>query len=353
MKRLTSLFMILLLLFTPLVALATSDNVSENYYIVYDNENREIFARGSKVYVGDMYQSSEDFLYKIVRVDEAQMKAWAEFVSKVEFGDTTKNSSNDTVFSNNKDFTVGIYQTHTDESYIPGDGTESSKSKGGIVDVGKSLASELEKNGFKVIFSEDSHVPHDSGAYQRSRRTAMEMIKKGADVVVDVHRDAIPAKYYKANINGKEVSKVRFVVGRQNPNQQANKQFAQKLKQIADKKYPGLVKDIYFARGGYNQDLGPRVILVEIGSHKISKKDATEGASLFAGVLSDYLGGGNAVGNAGSTSSIMYLVIGAIVVFGIFLFINYGSWGSFKKNVIDETKKRYASALAKYRKKDK
>ncbi len=344
-----ALLLIFILLLLPRPTAATSEFLDGSYYIVYDNYENELFATGSTVVVGDMYQSADDFLYKVVRVDADEKKAWAEFLHKVEY-DQKESAIDGMLPVDASDVIVGIYQTHSSESYISGDGTESKKGKGGIVDVGQTLADELEKNGIKTIFSDDGHTPHDAGAYQRSRRTAMSLIKKGADILVDVHRDAIPAKYYSTNVDGDKVSKVRLVVGRQNPNQNANKEFAQKLKQIADDKYPGLIKDIYFARGGYNQDLGPRTILIEVGSHKVSKEQAKKGAELFAGVMGSYLGSNPNFKNTGSTRSIAFLVIGTLIVIGAFMFMNYGSWAGIKKNVIEPSRKRYASALASWRK---
>ena len=48
--------------------------------------------------------------------------------------------------------------------------------------------------------------------------------------ILDVHRDAVPADQYKADIDGEEVSKVRVVIGGRNQNSAANKEFAYKLK---------------------------------------------------------------------------------------------------------------------------
>jgi stage II sporulation protein P len=73
-----------------------------------------------------------------------------------------------------------MYLTHTDESYEPSDGT-SSKTKGaGILDVGNALKENLEKLGVQVVYDETSHLPHDAGAYRRSRQTARGASEKAA-----------------------------------------------------------------------------------------------------------------------------------------------------------------------------
>jgi stage II sporulation protein P len=65
-----------------------------------------------------------------------------------------------------------MYSTHTDESYEPTDGTSSKAKGGGILDVGNALKKNLEGLGIQVLYDETNHMPHDAGAYRRSRQTA-------------------------------------------------------------------------------------------------------------------------------------------------------------------------------------
>ena len=69
---------------------------------------------------------------------------------------------------------------------------------------------------------------------------------------------------------------IQLVVGRQNQNQAANQEFAEKLKAVADEKYPGLVKGIFAAKGNYNQDMMPTSILIEVSTHE-NEKEAAQG----------------------------------------------------------------------------
>ena len=50
---------------------------------------------------------------------------------------------------------------------------------------------------------------------------------------------------YETKVNGEYMSKVRIVIGKRNQNRKANEELAYKIKAIADKAYPGLIKDIY------------------------------------------------------------------------------------------------------------
>ena len=63
------------------------------------------------------------------------------------------------------------------------------------------------------------------------------------------------------------------------------------MKAVADKQYPGLVKDIFIGKGTYNQDLAPHAILLEFGTHTISKERVLNSADMMAKVVSNTLYG--------------------------------------------------------------
>ena len=188
---------------------------------------------------------------------------------------------------------VALYCTHSDESYVPTDGSSSIEKRGGIYDVAESLKKELEQLGITVRYSDENHFPHDAGAYRRSRNTAAALAEEGVDAIFDIHRDGIPdASQYESRVKGQEVTKVRLLVGRGNQNAEANKQFAAQIKAVADKLYPGLIKDIYLGKGSYNQDLMSQSVLLEFGTHVSDKEEAIESTGYMANVLSRTLYGG-------------------------------------------------------------
>ena len=95
------------------------------------------------------------------------------------------------------------------------------------------------------------------------------------------------------------MTKVRLLVGRSNQNAEANKQFAAQIKAVADRRYPGLVKDIYIGKGTYNQDLMSQAVLLEFGTHKSDKNQVLASTAYMADVLNRTLYGG-VTGAAGS-----------------------------------------------------
>lgn len=186
---------------------------------------------------------------------------------------------------------VAIYTTHTDESYVPSSGTESKEGGGDILDVASVLAQSLEEQGVHVLHSDNIHDPHDKNAYQRSRETAAQLLQGAPAIMIDVHRDGVPdPEYYEAELDGKNITQIRLVVGKQNENNEANLEFAEKMKAYYDSVKPGLIKSIYLAKGNYNQDMAPHSILLEIGTHTNTLEEAEAGAAEFASVLPDFLG---------------------------------------------------------------
>jgi len=231
--------------------------------------------------------------------------------------------------------TIGIYHTHNAESYVPTSGVES-KDRGDIMSVGKALAEALEKLGYKAIWSDNSHLPHDGEAYIRSRRTAMELMQYMPGTLIDVHRDATPPEVYETEIEGKPATKVRIVVGRQNENRELNLEYAKRIKAVADEKYPGIIEGIFNARGNYNQDLGPRMILLEFGSHTNPLELAEQAARFFAEIIPAAAGlAGEAAARSEAQQTepsawrtiIWILVITGAVIIG-YLAINKQSLGS-------------------------
>lgn len=235
---------------------------------------------------------------------------------------------------------VAVYNTHGAEAYVPNDGVESDPDGGGIITVAESLAQALEDQGVEVAQSTETHVPHDAGAYKRSRDTVQELLQEGVDATIDVHRDAIPAEEYLGEVEGQgEMVQIQLVVGRQNQNQGVIQQFAEDLKALADEKYPGLVKGIFSAQGNYNQDMTPNSILIEVGTHENDREAAQESVVLFADVLSTYLYGEGAAaqaadgGGRNAFTTILWLLAIVIVGGGIFLYVSAGSWPEMKRKL--------------------
>ena len=243
---------------------------------------------------------------------------------------------------------VAMYSTHSDESYEPSDGAASLEKDAGIFDVGEALQENLEALGISVEYSKDTFLPHDAGAYSRSRRTAEELLQGNPDMLIDIHRDGIPdPEEYETEVHGEEMSKVRLLVGRSNPNAAANREFAKELKAAADEMYPGLIKDIFIGKGNYNQELYPQSILLEFGTHTLEKEKAISATELMANVINEVVFGGSAKAEeaAGARSGagfsgLWWLIAVAVLGAGVYALVSTGKW-----RLIGEKFSRSASEL--------
>lgn len=339
MKKLL-IFLILLLLF-PCAALA------EDVYTLVDSGGNTLTSYCGDCDAGDEYISSDNQHYRVEKVDKDKLTATVTHLGSMDLPDVSwlEIVDNATPVSAVKRMIV-LYCTHSDESYIEGDGKESDEERGGIYDIAEEFSSHLEDCGATVELSKETHHPHDSGAYRRSRSTAVELLKQQPSAVFDLHRDGIPdPDEYAVTIGGEKMSKVRLLVGKSNQNKEANLDFAKHVKAVGDKLYPGLIKDIYIGKGTYNQDLAPRCLLLEFGTHTLSKERVMNSTGPMAEVAFRALFGG-VTGSAGASdvsgsrssqqekpsaesnegSSSIWWIIGALVLgLGVFAFLSSGS----------------------------
>ena len=344
------------------------EHQSGKTYSMVDADGKVIMRTARQVVVGDEYINSENNYYRVISVEGE--KAVAELVEKIVLADPPQEGwleRVDRLMRNaipvqqgkkGKNKKIAIYNSHGAESYIEGDGVESKDPGGGILDVGDSLANSLEKKGVEIVRSKEPHTPHDAGAYQRSRRTVEEALKEEPDALIDVHRDAVPEEEYLEEVKGEERVQIQLVVGRQNQNMATIREFAEGLKKQADKQYPGLVKGIFMARGNYNQDMSPRAILIEVGSHTNDKGQAQESVDLFADVVNTYFYGtaeGDQVaspapttpGGPGGTAlrSVLWVVLGLVAVVGVFLLISTGGFEQMKQKLGSFKNKEFSNTL--------
>lgn len=273
----------------------TPDHLSGTYTTIVDEQGNTLSMMARTTYVGDELYTSEGNSYRIHKVDgdraearflgvDPQIAAYIELYANQEAPVTTN-------LAEQKKGNVAVYHTHTDESYVPSDGTETIPFKGGIYQVGKAMVDKLKSKGVTVNYDQTAHDPHDNNAYVRSRRTAANLLKTGPTAIFDVHRDGVPdPNYYRAEIAGKDVARLRLVIGRGNPRMEANMDFAKRMMAAANDMHAKVVKEIFVGRGSYNQDLAATALLIEAGTHTNTKEEAERGVSLFTEAVPAVLG---------------------------------------------------------------
>lgn len=185
--------------------LAETERTDGSYFTLIGEKGQVLDCTALTVSVGDEYITPSNDRYKVTRI--VGNKAYCEYVGKEKMPEFNNNTVKSSVLSvltafNKKRPLVAIYHTHNDEAFVPSDGTESRRGGGGIIDVGETLRKKLEAMGVRVIHDTTSHEPHDANAYYRSRRTAVKLLKKGASLLVDVHRDSVPPDVYRTTVKG-------------------------------------------------------------------------------------------------------------------------------------------------------
>lgn len=327
------------------------------YYTIVDEKGNVLDKTARVVYVGDEIIVQDNKQYRVEKVEGdtaiaklviedalADYKDFAQEVFNLQVSQANAQTANKR---------IALYHTHSAESYVPTDGTDSIPANGGIFKVGEAIKSVLTEKGINVEYSQQPHEPRDSNAYRRSRRTALDLLKTGPAAIIDVHRDGVPdPDFYSTEVAGNKATSIRLVVGRQNQNMQANLDFAKQIKAGMDQIYPGLIKSIFMAKGNYNQDLSPRSMLIEVGTHTNDRYEAENGGKLFADGLPVVLGiaGPNPTTesttstNQGDWTSLWWILGISLIGGAAFLLLNSGSL----KGAADKLKRFTSTELTNF-----
>lgn len=312
---------------------------------IMDEDNRIITKVSRHVYKGDEIITAEGRRYRVQQVEgdtasahfieiDNKLLAYNDFYAKLEAPATA-------VVRNDR--SIGIYHTHSDESYLPSDGKDSIPFKGGILQVGDSYSSSLTRDGAQVHHNKTPHDPHDNNAYYRSRRTAAQLMKSNPTALFDIHRDGIEdPDFYRRNISNEDVAQMRLVIGRENPHMSANLDFARRMMAYANKMHWPIAKEIYIGKGNYNQDLMPTALLIEAGTYTNTKEEAMRGISLLADAVPVVLGiagptGPSATapvtGHKSSWIAVAWIVGITLLGGGIYLLVSAGGWNEAKNRL--------------------
>jgi len=192
---------------------------------------------------------------------------------------------------------VLIFHTHTTESYqtldrdfyAVGNTSRSNNESINMVRVGDAICEQLEKAGFVVLHDKTIHDAKYNGAYERSRATVVEYLKKypSIQITLDIHRDAIQQTNGTkikptATINGKKAAQVMIISGCQEKGNgienfadwKYNLVFAVQLQKQMEENFPGLTRPIFFCPRRYNMNLTHCSLLLEIGSDSNTLEEA-------------------------------------------------------------------------------
>lgn len=169
---------------------------------------------------------------------------------------------------------VLIYNTHSHEAYKPMTKAADGKiavdhQTENIVIMSEKLKSLLEINGMEAEILKKV-VPHKY-AYSNIRPYVKKQLSENEyDLIIDIHRDDIGPDKSTIIHEGERYAKVAFVLGLDNPSYKKNEEITNKFKAEMEKRIPGITRDV-IPKGGagvdgkYNQDLHPKLVLMELG----------------------------------------------------------------------------------------
>jgi len=233
---------------------------NSNYHFINEKENNNIFSK---------------FINKInsVEIDKPISIINSQFAYNNEIEVPIINTPQTFFYAHNLVVDkprVYIYSTHNNEGYL------GNKIEGYDLEPGVTLASiliqeKLNKKGIMTIVEERGTIEYQKennlgNAYYASRIFLKEKLKEYGDfdLIIDLHRDAVSKEVSSTNINGKDYAKTMLVMNKYLP----NLNFANKLDDIINKKYPGLSRGIYYKyEDQFNQDLDENAILIELGAN--------------------------------------------------------------------------------------
>ncbi|WP_051688230.1 stage II sporulation protein P [Desulfofalx alkaliphila] len=318
------------------------------HYLLRDEKGQLVTEVSRPVYSGDELILPDGKHYRVSRVvdktvtvkllgENKKYLGWLEFFKNKPVQATAANDW--------RERPVGIYHSHTGESYVPSSGEALVPFEGDIYRVGEKFEKALTAKNIDVIYYQTPHDPHDNNAYVRSRRTASGILRGNPVAIFDLHRDGVPDPTdYRTEIDGEQVAKIRIVVGRQNGNRKVNQDFAKRLMAHAEQLYPGIMKDIYIGRGNYNQDLLSTSLLLEVGTYTNSLEEAERGIMLFTDTVPVVLGlteedvkaaaGTVDEMGAGGWRKALALIFTTVLVAGVFMLINAGSYEKALERVV-------------------
>ena len=230
-----------------------------------------------------------------------KVKSNKHFISNKKEEENTKEVSN-LVYNNNKEKTIYIYSTHSDEEY--------SYQKNDIYNIVPNvktasyiLEDELESLGlFSLVETENTiDIVNKEGlkyyeSYKVSRRLLEQRKKENPSLVyfIDLHRDSVDKKTTTVTIGDKTYAKVMFLLGLENPNYKENLKLMESMNDYLDKNYKGLSRGIYKKEGKgvngvYNQDFDANTFLIEVGGVGNTIEEVSNSLKVIANCIYNYI----------------------------------------------------------------
>lgn len=250
-------------------------------------------------------KSSNSFIYKISRVISNIDPSNPESILKKLFGEKIEDRKSVFAYNNMKtNYVVNdinprvyIYNTHQGEQYS-NKNLEDYNISSDIMTATELLQKKLTDLGISTIiekgnileFMQINNMNHNQ-SYDASVYYLKSAIEKydSIELIIDLHRDAVNHNISTTTIDGKDYAKTMFVVGTNHNNYKENLDLANNMNNILKSKYPSLTRGIYTRGYTYNQDVSPKMVLIELGGNENNMLEVINTINILAETIKEQL----------------------------------------------------------------
>lgn len=185
---------------------------------------------------------------------------------------------------------VYIYNTHQSEDYAGGET---------VMDAAALLGNELQNKGYTVVLETNDFKAYGNANdldYNESYAISYKFLNDalvdygGFDLIIDLHRDAIPREASFMEKDGKSYAKMMMVVGGLSTNVDAVSGRASTLNDIINAKMDGIMRTTMTREAYYNQQVSPNTILIELGGQINPFDEIKNSIPILADGIAEYLG---------------------------------------------------------------
>ena len=197
---------------------------------------------------------------------------------------------------------VLILHTHGTEAYTCDEGVSYEASGSyrtldenhNMLCLGELVARRLEEAGIGVIHDRNLHdYPDYNSSYANAAASTEALLEKYPSIrlVLDLHRDAADTAYgqmvTECAIGAERAAQLMIVVGtddggQSHPDWEENLSLGLKLQVLLEREHPGICRPINLTHHRYNQHLGDRALLIEIGAAGNTLREAELAAEALA-----------------------------------------------------------------------
>ncbi len=263
-----------------------------NYHLLYEKKANNILSKAFS-YFFDVNQPvsilENTFHFKANKVETTK----TGFVSNPKVEEVNKVEENPSVY---------IYNSHQGEKY-QGNALAGYNITPGVMMASYIFQDKLAKQNVKALVLEDNLIDYmnlnnmkHAGSYRASRYFINNPIKdtQSLKLIFDLHRDSIPKDKSTTVINNKSCAKIVFVIGNEYDSYEQNLEMTKRLNSMISEKYPTLTRGVLIkggagSNGVYNQDLSPKITLMEMGADDNTIDEVLNTIELLAPIIGDFV----------------------------------------------------------------